>query len=85
MALMKLDLSHNQLRASFGAALADALKYTPALIQLNLRHNGLGVEGGVSVVALLELQVVVRAEHHLHATTKQLLVVDQEDSDAAGG
>ena len=49
MALMKLDLSHNQLRASFGAALADALKYTPALIQLNLRHNGLGVEGGVSV------------------------------------
>ena len=45
-ALMKLDLSHNHLRAEFGTTLTTVLSVCPALVDLNLKGNGLGVEGG---------------------------------------
>lgn len=53
MALMRLDLSGNQLRAQFGAKLGAAFAVCPALIHLNLRGNGLGAAGGKAIASAL--------------------------------
>ena len=51
--LTVLNLSHNRLGASFAAALPESLAYCPALAELCLAYNDLGVEGGKAVAEAL--------------------------------
>ena len=51
--LTVLNLSHTRLGASFAAALPEAIAYCPALTELCLAYNDLGVEGGKAVAEAL--------------------------------
>ena len=54
MALHYLDLSHNQLHAAFGAAIAEIFPLTPSLTHINLSHNPLGAEGGAALARAVQ-------------------------------
>ena len=52
-ALMKLDLSHNNLSVGFAEAFSEALAECPALTVVDLKKNSLGVDGGRAIASAL--------------------------------